>query len=88
MGLHPCSLHCGCGRQRGATDTFKLHSADLGPLAKVRMYHDNSGASPGWFLEEVRIRRRGEGASTRAHAADKWTVFPCGRWLAADQDDG
>eukprot|EP00887_Chlorella_sp_A99_P006398 scaffold3.g6398.t1 len=66
--------------QRGGTDTFKLHCGELGPLASVRVFHDNSGAAPGWFLQEVRVRRRG--------AAGGWTVFPCGRWLAADQDDG
>ncbi len=46
---------------------------------QVRVYHDNSGQSPSWFLEEVRVRRTGSGS---------WTAFPCQRWLAVDEDDG
>lgn len=65
--------------QRGATDTFKLRCRDLGCLTRARIWHDASGPSPGWLLAELRVRRRGEA---------RWTVFPCSRWLAADQEDG
>ena len=44
----------------------------------MRVYHNNGGPSPAWFLEEVRVRRQG---------GHRWTHFPCRRWLAVDQDD-
>ncbi len=33
--------------ERGKEDVFTLQSADLGELKRVRISHDNSGASPG-----------------------------------------
>ena len=47
---------------------------------QVRVYHDNTGASPSWYLEELRVRRAG--------SSGEWTVFPCQRWLAVDEEDG
>lgn len=96
-----CATHC----KHAAT----LHAALC--RAQVRVFHDNSGPSPAWFLEEIRIRRAaGAGSSSRSGAEERaatgglgdspgpgaggrggaggWTVFPCGRWLALDQDDG
>ncbi|GAB4821886.1 hypothetical protein N2152v2_008932 [Parachlorella kessleri] len=46
----------------------------------VRVYHDNTGTSPSWYLEELRVRR--------AASNGEWTVFPCQRWLAVDVEDG
>ena len=68
--------HCGFG---GALDVPGV-SCMLGvhAMLQVRVFHDSSGPSPAWFLSEVRVRRPGA----------CWTVFPCGRWLAVDQDDG
>ena len=43
------------------------------------MFHNNAGASPAWYLAEVRARRQGDAA---------WTAFPCARWLAVHEDDG
>lgn len=51
------------------------------PPWQARVFHNNAGASPAWFLEEVRVRRQGGGDA-------RWTRFPCGRWLAVHQDDG
>jgi hypothetical protein len=48
-------------------------------LLQVRVFHNNAGPSPDWFLQEVRVRPAG---------AHSWTVFPCARWLAVHQDDG
>lgn len=60
--------------------TLSAYPAALPCEAQVRVYHDSSGPSPAWFLEEVRVRRAG--------GDGHWTLFPCGRWLAVDQEDG
>lgn len=36
-------------------DVFTIKAVDLGELKKLRIRHDNSGASPSWFLERVEI---------------------------------
>jgi len=36
-------------------DVFTVKAIDLGELKKLRIRHDNSGASPSWFLERVEI---------------------------------
>ncbi|KAL4458577.1 hypothetical protein ABPG75_013442 [Micractinium tetrahymenae] len=81
-GEHRLMYREGSGRTAfaaGATDAFRLHCAPLGQLLKVRVYHSNAGPHPSWFLEEVRVRAQG---------APRWTIFPCGRWLAVHQEDG
>uniref|UniRef100_A0A3Q2QDK8 Lipoxygenase homology PLAT domains 1 n=1 Tax=Fundulus heteroclitus TaxID=8078 RepID=A0A3Q2QDK8_FUNHE len=70
--------------ERGTTEIFKedifsLAAVDLGVLKKLRIRHDNSQASAGWFLDRVEI----------VDAKDDTTYFfPCKRWLAVDEDDG
>jgi len=51
----------------------------LGTLKKLRIGHDNSGISAGWFLEKVIVD---DLETNRVYE------FPCGRWLAKDEDDG
>lgn len=36
-------------------DIFTVTAVDLGALKKLRVRHDNSGASAAWFLERVEI---------------------------------
>lgn len=36
-------------------DVFTLSAVDLGALKKLRIRHDNSQASAGWFLDRVEI---------------------------------
>lgn len=36
-------------------DVFTIKAIDLGELKKLRIGHDNTGASPSWFLERVEI---------------------------------
>lgn len=43
----------------------------------MRIRHDNSGRSPGWYLDKVEVRQ-----GTRSH------VFPCRQWLAKSEGDG
>ncbi|XP_061409799.1 lipoxygenase homology domain-containing protein 1-like isoform X3 [Lethenteron reissneri] len=65
--------------ERANEDVFTVAAVDLGELKKVRLRHDNSGVSAGWFLDRVEVT---EQTSQRKY------VFPCGRWLAVDEDDG
>lgn len=36
-------------------DVFEIAAVDLGVLKKLRIRHDNSQASAGWFLDRVEI---------------------------------
>ncbi|XP_028915161.1 lipoxygenase homology domain-containing protein 1 [Ornithorhynchus anatinus] len=70
--------------EQGATDTFQvdtftINAIDLGPLKKLRIRHDNSGNSPGWFLDRVEVTDQNNEITY---------YFPCQRWLAVDEDDG
>lgn len=58
---------------------FNQHPHPADCPSQVRVYHSNAGPHPAWLLEEVRVRAQGEA---------RWTVFPCGRWLAVHRDDG
>ena len=44
-----------------------------------RIGHDNKGGFAGWFLDKVIID---------APSLGQKVVFPCGRWLDKDKDDG
>uniref|UniRef100_A0A383W527 PLAT domain-containing protein n=1 Tax=Tetradesmus obliquus TaxID=3088 RepID=A0A383W527_TETOB len=65
--------------ERGAQDVFHVELPDLGELAAVEVGHDNSGAAPGWHLEQVVVVDEGTGK--------RWS-FSCDRWLAKGEDDG
>ena len=65
------AAHCWGGRPASNSRCCALH-------LQVRVYHNNEGPSPAWFLQEVRVRPQGRAT---------WTTFPCRRWLAVDQDD-
>ncbi|NXN91874.1 PKDRE protein, partial [Rhinopomastus cyanomelas] len=67
-----------CFRQ-GSVDCFLLTTKeDLGDICAFRVWHNNTGPFPSWFLsraevENVSIRRR-------------W-FFMCRKWLSLDKDD-
>ncbi|XP_075267211.1 lipoxygenase homology domain-containing protein 1 [Opisthocomus hoazin] len=65
--------------EKGQVDVFTVKAIDLGELKKLRIRHDNSGASPSWFLERVEIVDLKESTTY---------YFPCQRWLAVEEDDG
>ncbi|XP_030114351.4 lipoxygenase homology domain-containing protein 1 isoform X9 [Taeniopygia guttata] len=65
--------------EKGQVDVFTIKAIDLGELKKLRIRHDNSGASPSWFLERVEIIDLKESTTY---------YFPCQRWLAVEEDDG
>ncbi|XP_075870025.1 lipoxygenase homology domain-containing protein 1 [Nelusetta ayraudi] len=65
--------------EKGQEDVFDIAAVDLGVLKKLRIRHDNSQASAGWFLDRVEIVDNKD---------DTTYFFPCKRWLAVDEDDG
>ncbi|XP_033845859.1 lipoxygenase homology domain-containing protein 1-like [Periophthalmus magnuspinnatus] len=65
--------------EKGQEDVFTITAVDLGVLKKLRIRHDNSQASAGWFLDRVEIIDNKD---------DTTYFFPCKRWLAVDEDDG
>ncbi|XP_068166911.1 lipoxygenase homology domain-containing protein 1 [Antennarius striatus] len=65
--------------EQGMINEFIVEAVDLGDLEKIRIGHDNSGGSPGWFLDWVEVDAPSQGQRMR---------FPCGRWLDKGEDDG
>ncbi|CAJ1070168.1 lipoxygenase homology domain-containing protein 1-like [Xyrichtys novacula] len=65
--------------EKGKEDIFNITAVDLGVLKKLKIRHDNSQASAGWFLDRVEIVDNKD---------DTTYFFPCKRWLAVDEDDG
>uniref|UniRef100_A0A8C5HFB0 Polycystic kidney disease 1 like 2a n=1 Tax=Gouania willdenowi TaxID=441366 RepID=A0A8C5HFB0_GOUWI len=65
--------------QRGAMDMFLLSTPfSLGNLQAIRMWHNNSGNSPDWFVSSVSVQD--------LQTKQKW-YFLCNCWLSVDQDD-
>uniref|UniRef100_A0A3Q3WIH2 PLAT domain-containing protein n=1 Tax=Mola mola TaxID=94237 RepID=A0A3Q3WIH2_MOLML len=65
--------------EQGMINEFTVEAVDLGELEKLRIGHDNSGGSAGWFLDWVEVDAPSQGRKLR---------FPCGRWLDKGEDDG
>lgn len=55
--------------------------APLGPLQKIRLWHDSRGHSPAWYVSHVMVKElcAGQGQS--------W-LFPAECWLAVSRWDG
>ncbi|XP_074068655.1 polycystin-1-like protein 3 [Macrotis lagotis] len=65
--------------EQGAQDVFLLSTrSPLGELHSVRLWHDNSGTSPSWYVNQVIV----SDLTTRK----KWH-FLCNCWLAVDLGD-
>ncbi|XP_077990949.1 uncharacterized protein LOC144445282 [Glandiceps talaboti] len=62
----------------GATDEFDIHVDNIGKLYKVRIYHDNNGDSPGWYLDKVVL------IDQMNHSE---VTFSCDKWLSREQGD-
>ncbi|XP_067387024.1 polycystin family receptor for egg jelly [Emydura macquarii macquarii] len=64
---------------RGGTDTFLLTTKnDLGDIYSLRVWHNNGGSSPNWFLSRVKVENM--------YTKEFW-LFICRKWLALDKDD-
>ncbi|XP_033100581.1 polycystic kidney disease protein 1-like 2 [Anneissia japonica] len=66
--------------QRSNIDSFLMTvPKDLGTLVHLRIWHDNSGESPKWFLSRVSVK---DIQSNRTY------YFMLDKWLAVEEDDG
>ncbi|KAK5935294.1 hypothetical protein CgunFtcFv8_020669 [Champsocephalus gunnari] len=62
--------------ERGGGDMFLLTTHfSLGDLQSIRLWHDNSGAHPAWYVNKVTVQDLENG--------QKWH-FLCNSWLAVD----
>ena len=65
---------------RGSTDSFLVTTSQtLGELAYIRVWHDNFGKDPAWFVKQISIREID---------TDGVWYFVCESWLAVDEGDG
>ncbi|XP_059507518.1 polycystin-1-like protein 2 [Stegostoma tigrinum] len=65
--------------ERGAVDEFLLTTFfSLGDLQSIRLWHDNSGSSPSWYVNHVTV--------LDVEAGKQWH-FICNSWLAIDIDE-
>ncbi|XP_070579639.1 polycystin-1-related protein-like [Ptychodera flava] len=66
--------------ERGGVDSFVMAvPRSLGNLVHVRLWHDNGGKFPSWFLSRV---------SVKDLQNDKMFYFMLDRWLAVEEEDG
>lgn len=66
--------------RQGSTNSFIISVRDsLGAISSLKVWHDNHGLSPSWFLKRVLLRD---------FQSDACVVFICERWFALDEDDG
>ncbi|XP_065069836.1 uncharacterized protein LOC135694887 isoform X2 [Rhopilema esculentum] len=66
--------------QRDQINAFKVaFDAPIKDLTDIRLWHDNAGDSPGWYLSRVYV----EDLRT-----NKTYLFICERWLAVELEDG
>ncbi|XP_041634961.1 polycystic kidney disease protein 1-like 2 [Cheilinus undulatus] len=62
--------------ERGGVDMFLMTTHfSLGDLQTIRLWHDNSGAHPAWYVNKVMVQDLESG--------QKWH-FLCNSWLAVD----
>ena len=59
--------------ERNHVDVFRFDLADLGPLKRVIVGHNNKGMGSAWFLDDIVVE---------VPASGKKYTFPCNRWLA------
>ena len=66
--------------QSGGVDGFVMATPRcLGSLSHIRVWHDNSGKSPGWFFSRMQV--------VDMQNLEKY-FFILDRWLSAGEDDG
>lgn len=62
----------------GTTDRFTFKWKDLGKLKSLKVWHNNQGVSPDWYLDMIEVEE--------PHRVV--TYFPCGDWLSDDKELG
>ncbi|XP_036065666.1 polycystic kidney disease protein 1-like 2 [Oryzias melastigma] len=65
--------------ERGAVDMFLITTPSfLGELQGIRLWHDNSGSHPAWYVANIMVQD--------LQTEQKWN-FLCNSWLALDMGD-
>ncbi|XP_009693821.1 PREDICTED: polycystic kidney disease and receptor for egg jelly-related protein-like, partial [Cariama cristata] len=65
--------------QQGSIDCFLLTTKkDLGDIRSFRIWHNNKGPSPSWFLSRAKVEDM---------ATSKTWFFMCRQWLSLDKGD-
>ena len=65
---------------RGSITSFTLSLSNvIGPIKGVRVWHDNSGSNPSWFLNNIKIVDV---------SCQQLRTFVCYTWLAVEKGDG
>nr|XP_046204229.1 polycystic kidney disease protein 1-like 2 [Oncorhynchus gorbuscha] len=65
--------------ERGAVDMFLLTTPfSLGELQSIRLWHDNSGGHPAWYINKVMVQD--------VETGQKWH-FLCNSWLTIDMSE-
>ncbi|XP_069759221.1 polycystin family receptor for egg jelly-like, partial [Narcine bancroftii] len=65
--------------RRSSVDTFLLTAKhDLGELTFIRIWHNNVGSSPCWYLSRVKVQN--------VLSRQQWHFF-CRRWLTITEDE-
>ncbi|XP_023806954.1 polycystic kidney disease protein 1-like 2, partial [Oryzias latipes] len=65
--------------ERGAVDMFLITTPSfLGELQGIRLWHDNSGSHPAWYVANIMVQD--------LQTEQKWN-FLCNSWLALDVGD-
>ncbi|MBN3304750.1 LOXH1 protein, partial [Amia calva] len=65
--------------QNSQEDIFDITVGNIGELYKIRIGHTNSGDSPAWHCEEVRLQNL---------CTEEMFFLPVNRWLSREEDDG
>ncbi|KAJ8380931.1 hypothetical protein SKAU_G00017090 [Synaphobranchus kaupii] len=65
--------------EKNKTDVFRVKTNNVGPLHKIRIEHDNTGLSSGWFLDRVVVTDM-----NRPHLR---FYFACNNWLSKEEGD-
>ncbi|XP_066916818.1 uncharacterized protein [Clytia hemisphaerica] len=65
--------------QRNGLDIFRISlDRSIGKIRKIKIWHDNTGSDPSWYLERVIIRSMVSG--------EKF-FFYCNKWIGVDCED-
>ena len=65
---------------RSSVNSFLVTTSEtLGELSYIRVWHDNFGGDPSWYVKQISIREI---------SSDRVWHFLCEHWLAVDEGDG
>eukprot|EP00116_Pleurobrachia_bachei_P001013 sb/3461275/ len=64
--------------ERGHTDTFEFNLLPLGVIRRLRIWHDDKGASSSWHLAKVLVTDTDTGSEFS---------FPCDKWFSSRKGD-